>query len=447
MEFEKNIVVNDVCQATVSVKIQKEEIQKEYEALVVRYSKELALPGFRRGKVPVSVLNAKYSKAILDDLRANVIKDVSDRVFEDIEASQIPMFPEDVEFHKENEFELGSDWLFTIRYEVRPNVKIEKDEGFVLNIPAIYVSEEDIQKELVVIQERNALIKDRGDDEGVSAGDLVTVDYQVFDGEKEERAVQDHTFTQSTPSTQYCFENDVLGMKKGEQKEIVKSYGDDCEAEHLRGKERRILITIKAIKERILPPLDDELAQDVSAEYKTLEDLKQDIKNKLQKQAGILEADAWKEDLIKNIAKENNVYIPESLIARAFGNEYGQMLRNYKMSKEDLEKVSYSLYKASEPRLRLQLQGQFIIEALIKKYEITADDESVQAYLQEVSQEEGVPMETLQSFISEPEKKEVFVMRTKQKKLFDTLRAKSVVNEGEKISLNAYIAKTEALDE
>ena len=445
MEFEKNIVVNETYQATISVKITKEVIQKEYEALVLKYSKELALPGFRRGKVPVSLLNSKYSKAIVDDLRSNVIKDASEEVFRDIKQEQMPLFPEDVEFHPEGEFNLGVDWLFTIKYDVRPEVKVEKDEGFTLKIPTVYVSDEDVQKELETIQERNALIQDKGDEGEVCAGDLVTVDYQVFDGEVQERQRQDYTFSQDKPSTQYVFENDVLGMKKGETKEIVKTYGDDCEEESLRGGSRRILVTVKAIKEKKLPALDDELAQDVSEEYKTLEDLKNDIKNKLEKQAKGFIFNEKRDALIAMLAKENNVFIPESLIMRAFQGEYEHIFRGAKLSRTDLEKISASLYEVAAPKLTLKLQGQFIMEALLKKYEIKIDDENIQDFLKLLIEENDVSMEMLQELLSDPEKKKVIVSRAEERKVLDILYAKSTFEESEKLSLNAYIDKTEDL--
>lgn len=444
MEFEKNIVVNETCQATISIKINKEIIQKEYEALVLKYSKELALPGFRRGKVPVSVLNSKYSKAIADDLRSNIVKDVSEEVFQDIKPEQMPLFPENVSFHPEGEFNLGADWSFTIQYDVRPDVKIEQDEGFTLKVPTIYASDEDIQKELEMIRERNALIKDRGDDEVVKEGDLVTVDYQVFDGDVQERQRQDYIFAQNAPATLYEFENDVLGMKKGDSKEIIKNYGDDCKEEELRGKSRRILITMKAIKEKSLPALDDELAQDVSEEYKTLEDLKNDIKNKLEKQATNFAFNEKKLALISTLAKENNVHIPESLVMRAFNEEYEHILKSYKISRSELEKVSYSLYQASAPKLTLKWQEQFIVQALIQKYEIKIDDEGIKEFLQFLTEEHGMSTELLEGLLQNPEQKESIIRRAEEKKVLDMLYSKSTFEESEKISVNAYIEKSGA---
>lgn len=443
MEFEKKIVVNEVCQATISVKIPKEEIQKEYEALVLKYSKELALPGFRRGKVPVSLLNAKYSKAILEDLSSNVIKDVSDQVFQNMESEHIPLFPRSITFTPDGEFNLGVDWAFTIQYDVKPEVKIEKDEGLVVKVPTIYVSDEDVQKELETIRERNALIQDRGDDGIVQEGDLVTVDYKAFDDENQEKVMQDYTFIQNKSSTHYFFENDVLGMKKGETKEVIKDYGDDCAEEALRGKTRRILITIKAIKEKNLPQLDDDLAQDVSEEYKTLDDLKKDIKARLEKHVKSISFEQKRDAVIEVLARENNVQIPESLLIQTFNERYEDILRNYKVPKEELEKVGYSLYKALTPSLTLGLQGQFIMEALFKKYEINIDDEGLQAYLQTISNEGDIPMDMFQAFLNDPNEKEKILRKAEERKICDTIFSKSTFEESEKISLSDYIARTE----
>lgn len=441
MEFEKNLVIDSKCQATLAVKIQKEEIKKEYEKLVLKYSKELALPGFRRGKVPVSVLNAKYSKVIQDDLYSNLIQEITGDIFKNIKPEEAPLFPDEVSFDSEDKFSVDSDYSFTMKYDVRPEVKIVKDEGFVIKIPTIYVSDEDVNQELELIRERNALIKDRGDDEVVSEGDLVTVDYQAFDGETQERQMQDYTFTQSKSSTQYHFESDVLGMKKGETKEIVKSYPEDCKEEYLKGKTRRILITIKTIKEKNLPPLDDELAQDVSVEYKTLDDLKKDIRNKLEKQAKKLMSDEKRMSFTAELAKENPFYIPQSLLMHAFNDEYGHALRHYQISKEELGQVASKLYETVEPKLTIQFQSSFILEALLKKYEISVDDEGIQAFLKMFAEESEVPMDTLQSFLSEPSQKEAVIKRAEERKLLDALYAKSTFEEGEKISLNAYIEK------
>lgn len=441
MEYEKNIALDDKCTATLTVKISKEEIKKEYDGLLKRYSKELALPGFRKGKVPVSVLQAKYSKAIQDDLHSQMVQEITDEVFKSLKPEEIPMFPDEVQFEGDEKFTLDADYSFALKYEVRPEVKIVKDEGFTLKVPAIYVSDEDIQKELELIQERNALIKDRGDDEVVKEGDLVSVDYQAFDGDTQEAAMKDYTFTQSKASTQYVFEDDVLGMKKGETKEIVKTYGEDCRVEYLKGKTRRISLTVKTIKEKNLPALDDELAQDVGEEYKTLEDLKKDIKAKLEQQIASFMEEEKKKSLLAELVKENPVYISESLVMKTVASQYKSIQQQYNLTADNMKDIGYDFYKLMAPKAIVELQGSYIMAELIKRAEIKLDEEACDAYVQEVANENNIPLDYLNQLLSDPSKKERILYDLKEKKVLEMMYTKSTFEEGEKISFGAYLEK------
>ena len=173
--------------------------------------------------------------------------------------------------------------------------------------------------------------------------------------------------------------------------------------------------------------------------------MKNNIKSKLEKQAKKFTFNKKKEALIVALAKENDVHIPESLIMYSFNQEYESVFKNYQIPKEEVEKLSYALYEASVPKITVKLQSQFIIEALLKKYEIKVDDEGIQEFLKTLSEETEAPMDMLQSFLSDPEKKEAIIEHAEERKLFDILYAKSTFEEDEKLSLNTYIEKNEAL--
>ena len=167
------------------------------------------------------------------------------------------------------------------------------------------------------IQERNAVVIDKKEGERVEKDNIVTIDYKELDdsgtaipGSEREGFV----FTVGTGENIYKIDDEIVGMKKDETKEISKTYDAKEENKDLAGKTKKISVTVKAIKLRDLPALDDELAQDVSEKYKTLDDLKKDISKGLESAKNRKIAELKSQSLLEQLVEKNPIVLPKSMI-------------------------------------------------------------------------------------------------------------------------------------
>ena len=182
MEYEKKITIGDVADATLSVTVKKETIKDEYQKLLSKYVKEVALPGFRRGKVPAKIFEAKYSEVLKKDLVSSLVENCTQEIFENSPSSEVPISCSPIVFKELPEIKLDEDFTFVVSYDVHPIIEIKKDEGFTIKTPVVKVTDEHIQLELKKIQERNAIYKTREEGEALEMTDNVTLDFKVLDG-------------------------------------------------------------------------------------------------------------------------------------------------------------------------------------------------------------------------------------------------------------------------
>ena len=442
MEYEKNIEIDDNSRATLDITIKKNVLNDEYQKLLIKYSKEISLPGFRRGKVPPKVLEAKYADSIKADLASKIIEEVLKEVFETLPKEEKPIYSSRPEIKEEPKLDLNNDFSFSVFYDAYPKIKISKDEGFSFKIPSIIVGDEDIQKELERYQDINATIKEKEGDDVVNKDDIVNIDYVGFDGEVKEKESSDYVFVVGKSNDYYNIGDDVLGMKKGEVKEIIKTYNDDFENIELRGKTRKITITLKTAREKILPKIDDELAQDISEDYKTLDDLKNSIKERLEKTIESKIKAKKIQSLRNELVKANPVIVPESMISYDLYSYYEDFARQYGISVQNfmttLADKATQLENDLKPNIIKNLQAFLIETELKKKYEISLSDEEFDAYIANYAKEVGASKEVVENAMKDPATKLTYKNNATTEKLYDLLFTKSNIEKGDEISLSKF---------
>lgn len=448
MEYQKSFKVDDKFCATLTITLTKDTVKKEYDALLVEYSKKLNLPGFRRGKVPIKVLESKYSNFLLETLFTNIIEESLKEAFEELSDTERPIVFSQPEVKDHTKFELSTDFSFDVIYDVQPRQEILQDSGFNIQIPHVYVSDEDIKAELESIQMRNATIKEKEGDVVVEKDDLVTLDYQVFEDEKEEKNMKDYVFFVGSYDDSYRFDDDILGMKKDEEKEIVKDYPQDFEMEELRGTKKRILVKIKTIKQRDIPSLDDNLAQDVNEKYKTIEDLKADIKKNLESVAQNINRKRKTDAMMGSLLKANPLHIPESMLRGTFARIYQERAEKQHMSlammdnmlgmnrEEYYQKIRDSIYR--------QLHASFILMKLKENYKIKLEDDMAEEEMARYAQDHNVDIKEVQNAVKE--KKEDMYAVLEEGKLYRTLFENSHFEITQEVKLIDYNYESNELE-
>jgi trigger factor len=436
----------------------KDDLRSEYDEIVANYAKSIQIPGFRKGKVPRDVLVRKFSEAFNAETLAHVMEHSVSETFAD---ESFP--PEDRPLaystpqadDEPAELDLEQDLKFSVTYDVLPTVIVGKWQGLEVTVKDAEIGEEDLARELEAIRERNAIVLDKDDGAEAVQGDVVTVNYaelalgepptsggqlspagEVIEGTER----QDFVFTLGTGYNVFHFDDDVVGMKKGETKTFDKIYPEDSSDAELAGKTKKLRVTLTALKERRLPELDDDLAQDVDEKYQTLEDLKKDIRERLTKNLDNRRRDLRISAILEKVLEVTPIDIPESMIRIELDGRWRAMARQFNADPEQLtemmnrsERGKDTIFEEWRPPAIKALQSRLIVETLIKERGYDAADEEVEAALERIAAETNSSLEDVKSYYSQDTMKEYVKEDIKEQKLYDLLLAENTIKPGEKV--------------
>ncbi|MBO7419808.1 MAG: trigger factor, partial [Spirochaetaceae bacterium] len=228
-------------------------------------------------------------------------------------------------------------------------------------------------------------------------------------------------------------------MKKGDTKEVTKKYKKDHPNEELAGKTKKIKVTLTALKLRNLPELDDELAQDVNEKFKTLDDLKADIKKNLDSALENRLNEIKTTALIEKLVEKNPIDLPVSMCEAELNSRWRMMARQFQTTTEQLEKIITSSGQTKDqmlsewkPDVEKALKGRIIIEKLLKDKNITVADTEVEAEYEKIAENASISVEEVKKHYADAQSKEYLVDDLKEQKLYKDLFEKIKVKKGEK---------------
>jgi len=425
-----------------TITIGKDDVRSEYDELLTSYTKTIQIPGFRRGKVPRDVLVRKHGDALKGVAVGNIIEKALEEVFADEalarENKRLPYSTPRMD--EEPKPDLENDLKFSVVYDVFPEVKVEKWQGFEAEIPDVTIGDEDINRELEAIRERNSFVLDKNDGDSAESGDVLTVDYCELDDSGEVMADskrEDFTFTLGSSNNVYQFDDEVTGMKKGETREFSKTYPEDHK--DYPGKTKKLKVTLTALKTKKLPDLDNDLAQDVDEKYKTLEDLKNNIRDRLNKDLEQKLRDVKVSKLLEKIIEQTPVEIPESMMRLELDAKWRNLARRFNTDTNGLYKMIGSeqaekIIEEWKPETEKLIHSRLIVETLIEEQKIDANDEEVEKELERLAKESEASIEDIKKYYGEEQMMEYLKEEIKERKFFDMLLEKNTIKSGEKKS-------------
>jgi len=288
---------------------------------------------------------------------------------------------------------------------VMPEVDLPKYKGVEVVKTEIKVRDEDVERELKAIQEKNARIVEVTD-RPVEKGDFLTIDYEGFVGEEkfEGSTAENQSLEIGSNSFIPGFEDQLIGKTKGEEVKVNVRFPEDYHAEELKGKEAVFNVKIHEIKAKELPELDDEFAKDVS-EFDTLEELKEDIRKVLEKKAEDQVRISNDNNVITKIVNDTDLDVPEVLIQREIeylGRNYENQFRQQGfMGKEydDLINNFVNQYKESaRPQAEFNVKTELVLDAIIKQEGIAISDEEIKEEVEKIAESYKVEEDRLEGF-------------------------------------------------
>ena len=394
-KIEKTENKNEVkLEFTIEAKKFDEAIMKVYQ----KSARYFNIPGFRKGKAPFNIVERMYGDEIFyEDAFNELVPSIYEKEIEDnkIEAVSKP----EINIVK---MKKGEDLVFTALVQTKPEVKLGKYKGIELKKVEYPVTDEDVEHELAHVQEHNARII-TVEDRPVQDKDIAVIDFQGFvDGkafeggkaEKHELEIGSKTFIPG-------FEDQVIGMKVGEEKDINVKFPEDYFSKDLAGKDATFKVKLHEIKEKQLPALDDEFAKDVS-EFDTLKDYKTSIKEKKKAQNDDKAKHETENLAIEAVSNETKIDIPSGMIETeidAMIRDLEQQLSYQGINLDQYLKIMNKTRKEIEENYKEQaeknVKSRLILEAIIKEEKIESTDEEINAKIKEMATNYGRKEEEL----------------------------------------------------
>lgn len=425
-----------------TVTVDKNDVAASYKESVAKMAKNAQIPGFRKGHVPVAILEKKYGEALKADVVGDIIDKSLNEVFQDEkEKDNRPLPYAQPAMEKMPEMDLTKDLVYTVTYDVFPKVEVKNFSGITVKEPQVTLGEKELEDELKALQERNATVEDKASDGKVEKDNVITINYaelaedgSVVEGTKREGFV----FTVGTGENIYKVDDEVIGMKKDETKEITKTYKKDDTDSNLAGKTKKLSVTVTAIKVRTLPALNDDLAQDVSSKYKTLDDLKNDIKRNLETAKSRRLREMKNNSLLEQLVEKNTFEIPSSMLRAELEGRWEMMARQFQTTPQELERMIVTSGQTKEAMLNewtgdseKMLKSRILVDNLIRQRNISVTPEEVEAQYAVIAEQGGMSVEDVKKHYSDARSKEYLVDDTKEQKLYDELYKEVKVTKGD----------------
>ena len=386
---EKTENANEV---KLEVTIEANKFEEAIKKVYFQSAKYFNIPGFRKGKAPMNIVEKYYGKEIFyeDAFNEVVPAELEEALKENnIEAVSRP----DIDV---KQIEKGKDLIFTAVFQTKPEAELGKYEGIEIEKIEYNVTDEDINHELGHMQEHNARLISV-EDRPVESGDTAVIDFEGFvDGvafeggkaEGHELVIGSNTFIPG-------FEDQVIGMKIDEEKDINVKFPEEYFSKELAGKDATFKVKLHEIKKKELPELDDEFAKDVS-EFDTLDELKKSIKDNMEKENEQRQKYETEDAVIKAVCENVKVEIPSGMIE----NETEDMLKNIesRLSYQGLKldqylqmmgKTAEEVKKEYEPQAIEAIKSRLMLEAVIKAEKIEATEDEIVAKVKEMATSYG----------------------------------------------------------
>lgn len=384
-------IENNVVKVEVSVPVEKfqEALKKAYQ----KNAKKFNIPGFRKGKAPMHMIEQYYGEGVFFE---DAVEFVIDETYpQAVKESGISP----VDYPKVDIVQIGKDteFIYTAEVVVKPEVKLGEYKGLEVKKAEYPVTDEEVNAELEAMREKNARIISK-EDGTVENGDIAVIDFEgfidgvAFEGGKGEN----YDLTIGSASFIPGFEEQLIGVKAGEEKDVNVSFPEDYHAEELKGKPALFKVTVKEIKYKELPELDDEFAKDVS-EFDTIDEMKADSRKKLEESSSLRAKNEYEEEVIKKAVEGSEVEIPEAMIEREI--DYMVKDLDYRLRYQGLtidkyvelmgitmDKIREDFKEVASTRVKTNLT----LEAIAKAENMTASEEEIDAKADEMAKRYGM---------------------------------------------------------
>ena len=401
-KLEKNM-------AKLTIEVPAEELEAAIEKAYQKNKGKIQIPGFRKGKVPRKMIEQMYGKEFFYEDAANeVIPEAYEKAVEECEETIVSSPKVDV-----TQIEAGKPFIFTAEVALKPEVTLGKYKGVEVEKIDTAVTEEEVEADLNQQRENNSRMVTV--ERAVEDGDVAVIDFEgfvdgvAFEGGKGENyslTIGSHSFIDN-------FEDQLIGRSTGEELDVNVTFPAEYQASELAGKPAVFKVSIKEVKEKQLPELDDEFASEVS-DFETMAEYKEDISKKLAEKKEQDAKNAKEDAVIEAIIEDAQMEIPDAMIVtqqRQMIDDFAQRLQmqgmNLDMYCQYTGQTPASMLESVKPQALKRIQSRLVLEAVAAAEKIEASEEDFENEVQKMAESYKMEADKVKEIMGEAGKKQI----------------------------------------
>ena len=389
-----NVIEKSKWERDLEVEVPAERIDREMTSAMRRYQKRLEIPGFRKGKVPIKVIEKRFGPSIrhgvIEDLLPTLIHEASEQT------GLVPAGSPRITALDQVE---DGGLTFTASIDIWPEVELQGEDALELERLEHEVTNAEIDEQIEEMRTRNA--SEQTVERALAKGDVLIADLQRLDeegnpveGEKyEERYF--HIGADDAPSPE--FGEALIGIEAGQERNVNFSYRSDLPNEELAGKQEHFAVEAREVRERVLPDVDDEFAKDVGSQFDSLQTLKDHIRSQMEERWQYMSRQKVRSDVMESLLKANEIELPSTLVEnyvssmRREREEQSHHHHDHDHDHDHDDDISDEERETAERRLKTYL----IMESLRKKIGVEVSDEEFEQYLTTRAAQAGMKLDEL----------------------------------------------------
>ncbi|HMI88571.1 MAG TPA: trigger factor [Polyangiaceae bacterium] len=398
----------------------KVEVDKAYQAL----QKTARVKGFRPGKAPRDILTHLFGERVSMDVTRKLVDDTLSKAL--TEKNVQPLSQPDIEPQK---LATGTNFSYRARFEVRPLIASVTYDGFEVTRPSIAVTDAMMADELEVLRKAHATLSAPAEPRPAKKGDVIDISFTVEVAGKRIPEASGEGVQLELGSGQVLpeLEAALVGSNVGDAKDASLTFAQNHARADFRGKPAAFHIKVQEIKERVLPALDDDFAKDIGT-FQTLEELKQDIKGKLEKAMKQRAEDAVAEQLVAKLVEKNPIPCPPSLVEQQCQLMEQEIMQQARRTGEPVprhEELHARVHADSEIKVRAGL----LMAEIAKEAQIKVSEEDIEKGLVELAEQTGKQVAKMRVEYRDQKKREMLIGMIIEDKILDIIEAKSKITE------------------
>lgn len=375
-------------QGVLTVEVEDNDFSKALDQAFKKVVAKVDVPGFRKGKVPRKIFEARFGvESLYQDALDIVLPEAYQKAVDESGIDPVDRPEVDID-----QLEKGKAVIFKATVTVKPEVELGTYKELEIPEKDFSITDERVEEELENVRSKQGemIVVEEGT---IEEGDTAVIDFEGFiDGEVfEGGSAENHALEIGSKSFIPGFEEQLVGLKLGDEKDVQVTFPEDYQAEEFQGKEATFKVKVNEIKRKKLPELDDEFAKDVS-EFETLEEYKNDLRQKLEEQAKEEEENYRKDSVVQQAAENATIDIPEVMIEQ----EVDQMLKDFeqRLQTQGMDLNMYFQFSGTDeagmkeqfkPDAEKRVRIQLTLEEIVKQENIEVTDDDVDAELEKIA--------------------------------------------------------------